>query len=68
MGPKPYRRMGNAGGMETMRTQERGGVKDAMKPRKMTGIAWKGKEDFPGEGACREQARSILTEQVVCGG
>lgn len=71
MGPEPYHRtlsqglMGNAGRMEAMRTQEGGRVRDAAKPTKMTGAAWEGKEDFPGEEACREQARSILTEQVL---
>lgn len=59
--------MGNAGRTETMRTQEGGGVQDAAKPTKMTGAAWEGKKDFPGKEAYREQARSILTEQVVCG-
>lgn len=33
----------------------------------MTGAAWEGKEDFQGEGACREQEGGILTEQVICG-
>lgn len=33
----------------------------------MTGAAWEEKEDFLGEGAYREQARSILTEQAVRG-
>lgn len=73
MGLEPYHRtlsqglMGNAGGTEAMRTQEEGRVWDTVKPTKMTGASWEGKEDFPGEETCREQARGILTERVVCG-
>lgn len=44
------------------REPRKGAVWDAVKPSKMTGAAWEGKEDFLGEGAYREQARSILTE------